>query len=70
MRNFSDEIITAIYMIIMAIGILGIITFEIISIKCTEKMISRADYIQNLEEKVNILTVDYENYALEDSLRQ
>lgn len=28
------------------------------------------NYIQNLEEKVNILTLDYEKFALEDSLKQ
>lgn len=28
------------------------------------------NYIHNLEEKVNILTVDYEEFSLEDSLKQ
>lgn len=28
------------------------------------------NYIQNLEEKVNMLTLDYENFVVEDSLRQ
>lgn len=27
-------------------------------------------YIENLEERVNILTVDYEKFNLEDSLKQ
>lgn len=27
-------------------------------------------YIENLEEKVNILTVDYEKFSLEDNLNQ
>lgn len=28
------------------------------------------EYIHNLEEKVNVLTVDYERFSLEDSLKQ
>lgn len=27
-------------------------------------------YIHNLEERVNILTIDYEEFVLEDSLKQ
>lgn len=39
----------------------------IISLFCLE---IQDNYIQNLEEKVNILTLDYQNFALEDSLNQ
>ncbi len=46
------------------------IWFLSIAIATRNKVIVKEDYIQNLEEKVNILTLDYENFAVEDSLRQ
>ena len=47
-----------------------IIVFAITIIAFLFYIEMKDNYIQNLEEKVNILTLDYENFALEDSLKQ
>lgn len=50
--------------LIIIIILLAIISF----FNCIN--IKQEKYIQNLETKVNILTVDYEEFSLEDSLKQ
>jgi energy-coupling factor transporter transmembrane protein EcfT len=62
----KEEISKITYLTTSIVLIVSLILFTI----QTNKLNEQQDYIQNLEEKVNILTVDYEEYSLEDSLRQ
>lgn len=52
---------------LMIIGILLIIIF-LLSCFIDIQDKKQDEYKHNLEEKVNILTVDYERFSLEDSL--
>lgn len=67
MWNFLFEkllpLLLIIFLIIMIIGF-GTLTFIGI------KNINKQDYIQNLEEKLNIYERSYEEFCLEDSIKQ
>lgn len=58
--------VLAVILIILAIVIISIIA---ISIYRTD-ILNQDDYIQNLEEKLNIYERSYEEFCLEDSIRQ
>lgn len=58
--------VLAIILIILAIVIISVIA---ISIYRTD-ILKQDDYIQNLEEKLNIYERSYDEFCLEDSLRQ
>ena len=47
-----------------------IFMIAIISIFTNTDITNQKDYIQNLEEKLNIYEQDYDRFCLEDSLRQ
>lgn len=47
-----------------------VIFYGVIIIGLLNKEIAHSDYIQNLEEKLNIYERSYEEFCLEDSLRQ
>ena len=55
-----------IILLLIIIIIIGFGTLMFIGIK----NINKQDYIQNLEEKLNIYERSYEEFCLEDSLRQ
>lgn len=46
------------------------IFFSVLIIGSINKRVVDSDYIQNLEEKLNIYERSYEEFCLEDSLRQ
>ncbi len=56
--------------LIILIIIVWIIYFGGIFIATRNKKIVDNNYIQNLEEKLNIYEEDYDRFCLEDSLRQ
>lgn len=56
-------IVISMFLILMIIGF-GTLMFIGI------KNINKQDYIQNLEEKLNIYETSYEEYCLEDSINQ
>lgn len=56
--------------IIILIIIVWIIYFSGLFIALGNKKAVDIDYIQNLEEKLNIYERSYEEFCLEDSLRQ
>ena len=58
--------VLAVILIILAIVIISVIA---ISIYRTD-ILKQDDYIQNLEEKLNIYERSYEEFCLEDSIRQ
>ncbi len=75
MMDFIMEYIMPIFLVIlvmMAIIIIGFAMFKMFNgdFFTTRITIQKDNYIQNLEEKVNILTLDYEDFAVEDSLKQ
>lgn len=60
----KDILVLIIITIIYAFGVyVGVTTIDI------EKQ-KQENYIQNLEEKLNIYEEDYDRFCLEDSLRQ
>jgi hypothetical protein len=56
--------------LMILIIIVWIIYFGGIFIATRNKKVIDKDYIQNLEEKLNIYEEDYDRFCLEDSLRQ
>lgn len=54
-------------LIILAIGVIGMLIYKEMQL---DNYFDRKDYIQNLEEKLNIYEEDYDRFCLEDSLRQ
>lgn len=59
-RNKLIELLIAtIYFIVLVWNLINIITIN-----------NQKSYINNLEQKVNILTLDYEEFCIEDSLKQ
>lgn len=56
--------------LIILIIIVWIIYFGGIFITTRNKKVVDNNYIQNLEEKLNIYEEDYDRFCLEDSLRQ
>lgn len=58
-KSLIEFIIATIFFIVSVWNLINVITIN-----------NQKDYIQNLETKVNILTVDYEEFSLEDSLKQ
>ncbi len=75
MWDFIMEYIMPIFLVIlvmMTIIIIGFAMFKMFNgdFFITRITIQKDNYIQNLEEKVNILTLDYENFAVEDSIKQ
>ena len=54
-------------LIILAIVIAGMFIYKEMQL---DNYFDRKDYIQNLEEKLNIYEEDYDRFCLEDSLRQ
>lgn len=60
LRNKLIELIIAtIYFIVSVWNLINIITIN-----------NQKSYISKLEQKVNILTLDYEEFCIEDSLKQ
>ncbi len=75
MWDFIMEYIMPIFLVIlvmMTIIIIGFAMFKMFNgdFFTAKITIQKDNYIQNLEEKVNILTLDYENFAVEDSIKQ
>ncbi len=56
--------------IIIIYILLYLIFFSVLIIGLINKRVVDSDYIQNLEEKLNIYRESYEKFCLEDSLRQ
>ena len=54
-------------LIILGIVIAGMFIYKEMQL---DNYFDRKDYIQNLEEKLNIYEEDYDRFCLEDSLRQ
>lgn len=54
-------------LIILAIVVIGICIYNEIQFN---NYLNKKDYIQKLEEKLNIYEEDYDRFCLEDSLRQ
>lgn len=54
-------------LIILGIVITGMLIYKEMQL---DNYFDRKDYIQNLEEKLNIYEEDYDRFCLEDSLRQ
>lgn len=70
MWDFICEHILPIFLvilIILAIVVIGICIYNEIQFN---NYLNKKDYIQNLEEKLNIYEEDYDRFCLEDSLRQ
>lgn len=57
--SLIELIIATIYFIVLVWNLINIITIN-----------NQKSYINNLEQKVNILTLDYEEFCLEDSKKQ
>lgn len=55
---------------IFEIIIFLIFMIAIVTIFTNTDITNQKDYIQNLEEKLNIYEEDYDRFCLEDSLRQ
>lgn len=74
MWNFITNYILPVLLVIlvmMAIIIIGIFIYEIINQGIyTTRITIKSDYIQNIETKLNIYEQSYDNFVLEDSLRQ
>lgn len=69
MWDFIMEYIMPIFLVILIILATILITGMTISIYRTD-ILKQDDYIQNLEEKLNIYERSYEEFCLEDSIRQ
>lgn len=69
MMDFICEYILPIFLVILITLAIVIISIIAISIYRTD-ILNQDDYIQNLEEKLNIYERSYEEYCLEDSIRQ
>ncbi len=70
MMDFIIKYIMPIFLVILltlAIVIIGMFIYKEIQLN---NYFDKKDYIQNLEEKLNILTLDYENFVVEDSKNQ
>lgn len=65
-----DFKLTIISLALVLIIIVGVFLIMLPFIEVIENKDNINTYIQNLETKVNILTVDYEEFSLEDSLKQ
>lgn len=69
MWDFICEYILPIFLIILITLAIILITVMTI-ILCKTEILNQDDYIQNLEEKLNIYERSYEEYCLEDSIKQ
>lgn len=69
MWDFICEYILPIFLVILIILEIILITGMTIMLYKTN-ILNQDDYIQNLEEKLNIYERSYEEFCLEDSLRQ
>lgn len=69
MIDFICEYILPVFLVIFLIVATILIVGMTISIYKTD-ILKQDDYIQNLEEKLNIYEEDYDKFCLEDSLRQ
>lgn len=74
MWNFITNYILPVLLVIlvmMAIIITGIFIYEIINQGIyTTRITIKSDYIKNIETKLNIYEQSYDNFVLEDSLKQ
>ena len=70
MLDFIMEYIMPIFLIILIILVIVIAGMFIYKEIQLDNYFDRKDYIQNLEEKLNIYEEDYDRFCLEDSLRQ
>ena len=69
MNDFMCEYILPIFVVILLILATILIVGMTISIYKTD-ILKQDDYIQNLEEKLNIYEEGYDKFCLEDSLSQ
>lgn len=69
MWDFISEYVLPIFLVILIILAIIIITGITIGVFKTG-ILNQDEYIQNLEEKLNIYEQSYDNYCLEDALRQ
>lgn len=69
MWNFICEYILPIFLVILITLAIILITGMTIMFYKTN-ILNQNDYIQNLEEKLNIYERSYEEFCLEDSIRQ
>lgn len=69
MWDFISEYVLPIFLVIPIILAIIIITGKAIEL-FREERLNQDEYIQNLEEKLNIYEQSYDNYCLEDALRQ
>lgn len=69
MWDFIMEYIMPIFLMILIILAIILITGMTIGLYRTD-ILKQDNYIQNLEEKLNIYEEDYDRFCLEDSLRQ
>ena len=67
--DFICEYILPIFLVILIILAIILITGMTISLYKRD-ILNQDDYIQNLEEKLNIYERSYEEFCLEDSIRQ
>lgn len=67
--DFISEYILPIFLVILSTLAIILITGMTIMLYKTN-ILNQDDYIQNLEEKLNIYERSYEEFCLEDSLRQ
>lgn len=67
MWDFMCEYIFPIFLMILIIVITGMVIYKEMQL---DNYFDKRDYIQNLEEKLNIYEKDYDRFCLEDSLRQ
>lgn len=67
--DFLYEYILPIFLVILIILAIILITGMTITLYKRD-ILNQDDYIQNLEEKLNIYERSYEEFCLEDSIRQ